>query len=100
MKRIPLTQGQFAVVDDLDFRWLSKFKWYAHWNSCTKSYYAERVEIRDGKRIIHRMHRCVLHDPKGKWVDHQHHDTLNNTSKNLRACTKIQNSRNRKGAQK
>ncbi len=29
MKLIPLTQGQFAIVDDEDFESLNRFKWYA-----------------------------------------------------------------------
>ena len=33
MRRIPLTQGQQAIVDDEDFEWLSEFKWY-----CTKNW--------------------------------------------------------------
>ena len=29
MKRIPLTQEKFALVDNEDFEWLSQWKWYA-----------------------------------------------------------------------
>ena len=27
MKKIPLTQGEFAVIDDEDFRKVNQFKW-------------------------------------------------------------------------
>lgn len=29
MRKIPLTQGKFALVDDADFDWLNQWKWYA-----------------------------------------------------------------------
>ena len=28
-KRIPLTQGKFATVDNRDYKWLMKWKWFA-----------------------------------------------------------------------
>ncbi len=29
MKLIPLTQGYYAIMDDWNFDWLSRFKWQA-----------------------------------------------------------------------
>ena len=40
MKRILLSQRQYAIVDDKDYEWLSRNKWYAYWNKDTKSFYA------------------------------------------------------------
>ena len=41
---IPLTQGQFAQISTEDFERVSQFKWYAKWNTCTRSFYAVRTE--------------------------------------------------------
>lgn len=88
---IPLTQGQFAVVDAADFEFLNQWKWFAHWNSKTKSFYAVRSGARvNGRQAAILMHRailgCVLHD--GSEVDHRDHDTLNNRRSNLRLAGK------------
>lgn len=40
MKKIPLTQGKFALVDDTDFDWLMRWKWQAKWGRGT--FYAKR----------------------------------------------------------
>jgi len=42
MKRIPLTQGKFALVDDADFGWLNQWQWYAAFNRCSREFYARR----------------------------------------------------------
>jgi AP2 domain/HNH endonuclease len=90
--QIELTQGQVAVVDEMDFPSLSQWKWFAKWNKITRSYYAYRKE--DGKLIS--MARQIMKAEKGEVVDHKDHDTLNNRRCNLRRCTKAQNSWNQR----
>jgi len=49
MKKILLTQGQYALVDDADYEELSNFNWYAKWDAHTKSFYAGRyIKIKKG----------------------------------------------------
>jgi len=43
MKQIPLTKGQFALVDDADYDDLSQSKWHAVWIS--KTYYYRNIYI-------------------------------------------------------
>ena len=99
MKLIPLTQGQFAKVDDEDYEWLMQFSWQARWSKRTKSFYASRFTSRTlGDRHLIQMHREIMQTPKGMDCDHIHHDTLDNRKSELRNCTHSQNSMNRKGA--
>ncbi len=61
MKKIPLTQGQVALVDDADYEWLSRWKWCAMWCSSTDSFYAVRhIRLPNGKWTTLRMHRAIL----------------------------------------
>ena len=98
MKRIPLTQNQFALVDDVDFEELSKHKWYA-----SKLHYGGFVAKRHKKGKVLLMSRVIMDAPKDKQVDHRNHDTLLNCRYNLRLCTNAQNhynQRSRGGASK
>lgn len=88
MKKIPLTQGKFALVDDEDFEELSKYKWYY---SCG---YARRTGPRPRQERIY-MHRTIMNPPKDKLIDHINHDTLDNRKNNLRISTKSTNGMNR-----
>ena len=93
-KKIPLTQGQFAIVDDWNYEQLSKFKWYARWSPKTKSYYALR---HDGRNRVVYMARYILgleYNDK-RQVDHIDHNTLDNQEVNLRMVTSQENSFNR-----
>lgn len=93
MKTIPLTQGQFALVDDEDFEWLNKWKWYAH-KDCY-GYYAERkCHCLDKKQHTIVMSRQIMSCPQTMLVDHKNHNTLDNQKVNLRICTKSENNHN------
>ncbi len=96
MKKIPLTQGKFALVDDQDYEWLNQWKWCCH-TSKRKSY-VERVQIIDGKRFSISMHRLILglEQGDGKLADHLDSDGLNNQRHNIRVCDYNVNNWNRK----
>ena len=100
---IPLTQGQWAIVDIEDYDFLMQWKWYARFAKCTGSYYASR-SAKNGEssrgRMIH-MHRVILglssEDPR--MPDHRFRNTLDNRKfigddENLRVSTKLENNRN------
>ena len=84
MKRIPLSQNRFALVDDEDYLRLIQYKW--HYNSG----YAKTWH--KGRRI--RVHRLIMNAKPGQKVDHRNHDKLNNQKSNLRVCTITQNNQN------
>ena len=92
MKKIPLTQGKFALVDDGDYEMLNQFKWFALKRPHT--FYAAR-NIPGGKRqkTIY-MHTVIMQTPKDMEVDHRDGNGLINQRYNLRVCTRSQNSQN------
>ena len=92
-RRIPLTQGKYAIVDPEDFERLNKHKWYAAKRSNT--FYAIRcVGTRRNRRNIW-MHREIIHPPRHLVVDHINHNGLDNRKANLRPATQAQNNYNR-----
>jgi hypothetical protein len=94
MKQIKLTQNTFAIVDDEDYPYLSKFKYHVKKKSPTR-WYAARLESRNGKQITIYMHMDIMKPKKGFDVDHEDHNGLNNQRYNLRECTHAQNTRNK-----
>jgi len=99
MKLIPLTKGQFALVDDEDYEDLKQFKWYANWCSHTKSFYAMRgVKMSTGKWTNELMHRRILGLERGdkRQCDHLDHATLDNRRANIRVVTNQENNQNRR----
>ena len=91
MKKIPLSQGKFALVDDADYEWLNKWKWY----------YAQGYAVRhstnpkENRKLVF-MHNIIVPHPKGLITDHVDRNKLNNSKANLRLATKADNARNRK----
>lgn len=91
MKQIPLSQRKFALVDDEDFDFLNKFKWYAHKGGNT--YYAV---IKENWFIVTRMHRLILGvENECIIIDHIDRNGLNNQKSNLRICNNSENQANR-----
>lgn len=97
MKRLELTQGQFAIVDDDDYEKLSNYHWYC--NYIEGRPYANRV-IYSPHRTTISMHRAITAAKQSEYVDHINRNTLDNRKKNLRICTNQQNSYNCVGRRK
>lgn len=96
MKKIPLTQGYSAMVDDADYEMVSRFKWTANVqrnsDGSVKAVYAyRRLSKKDGRGVQY-LHRFVLGlGDSGIHCDHRRHDGLDNRRSKLRACTPAQN---------
>lgn len=96
MKRIKLTQGKFAIVDNEDYELVKQWKWCAV--LYRNSFYAvsNRHRWENKTPICIKMARIIMGAKKGQVVDHINHNTLDNRRKNLRICSPIQNSYNRR----
>lgn len=93
MKKITLTQGKFALVDDEDFEEIGKYKWYIETGANT--FYAARTIItKNGSKHKIFMHRSIMNTPKNLMTDHIDGNGLNNQRSNLRLCTNSQNQAN------
>ena len=91
MKKIPLTRGRFALVDDEDFEELNKYKWCMS----AKGYAVRTSYTNDGKALV-RMHQAIMGIKAGHEIDHIFGNTLDNRKSQLRFVTPSQNCMNRK----
>lgn len=95
MKKIKLTRGKFAWVDDKDFERMNQFKWAAMPRKDGMDYYAYRVTgWNETKRTIY-FHVFLTGCKKPLQVDHVNGSGLDNRRSNLRICTRSQNGMNR-----
>ena len=93
MIRIPLTQEEFAIIDDKNYPIICGYKWHCYINRAGNKYaigYKNRVECDV------RMHRLILglKTGDGKDVDHIDGNGLDNQEHNLRVVTRTQNCMN------
>lgn len=85
MFRIPLTKGEFAIVDEDDFERLSQHKW------CVRFQGSRKVAVRGGGKIY--MHREVMGNPDSM-IDHINLNPLDNRKSNLRLANHSTNGAN------
>jgi hypothetical protein len=94
VKKIPLTRGKVALVDDADYERISKFRWCAV--KASRTFYAQRkVGGRANPTTIF-MHHAVM-GTKRLW-DHRNRNGLDNRRCNLRRAKWWQNCHNKLGA--
>lgn len=93
MRRIPLSQGKHALVDDEDYESVVAIgNWHAQRSKW--GYYANHNIMHGGRsRGMLKMHQVIL---GVSGVDHIDHDGLNNQRSNLRPATAAQNAANRR----
>ena len=97
MKKLPLTHGLFAIVDDDLYPLLSKYTWHAKRSGSGNTWYAECAKWNHKyktKRI--KLHHVILGTPiAGLFPDHIDRNGLNNQRSNLRLVTQSENNKNR-----
>ena len=97
MRKIKLTQGKYAIVDDDMCDFLNQWRWYYHQEG-----YAVRSSrmLPPIKKTIH-MHHLIAGFPLNKKkVDHIDGNRLNNCRNNLRIVTHRENLQNSKLARR
>ena len=93
---VPLTQGQFALIDRDDAVVVSRRNWFAHLDRKRRAFYAATNEPKPGSRQrMLGLHRYLLGDVEGLMVDHANGSSLDNRRSNLRLATSSNNQHNR-----
>lgn len=96
-RKMPLTQGQYTLVDADRYDDLMRRKWYARWDSRGKRFYAMTAyKDRNGVFRKKHLHRIILSIQGEALTDHINRDSLDNRRSNLRKCTPHQNQANTK----
>lgn len=100
MKKIPLTKGYVALVDDEDYERVAIHKWCAAFRSSkdggVKVYAKRSVRKPGGIQKSLYLHRTIMNAPDGIEVDHINGDPLDNQRSNMRMCTHAENLRNQR----
>jgi hypothetical protein len=89
MRKIQLTKGFVALVDDEDFEYLNQWKWNAQIG--THTWYAVRNYGKRPNRKKLWMHKVIMNTPNKIETDHINNNGLDNRKENLRKCKKEEN---------
>jgi len=73
-----------------DIKLAKKHRWCS-----VRNYIHTSVRNKDGSKTLHSLHRMLMGDPEGMFIDHINGDTLDNRRSNLRIASPAQNVRNR-----
>ncbi len=92
MKKIPLTQGKFALVDDEDFKLLNQMSWHYTNNRAFNSKKESMSRVIIEKYLLMNLNEYER-------VDHINRNPLDNRKNNLRICSNQQNTFNSKSRQ-
>lgn len=90
---VTLSKGYVAKVDVADVPLISSYRWAAQVTEDGEVY---AIAQRNGYRVM--MHRLIMGNPKGKIIDHKHHDTLDNRRSQLQPTDYSGNGRNARRA--
>jgi hypothetical protein len=93
MKTIRLKCGLKTIVDDRDYEWASKMRWFGMRTESGGIYVTgalSRVN-RIQRHVL--LHRMIMEAPKGVECDHKNGNSLDNRRSNLRLVTPSQNNR-------
>jgi hypothetical protein len=84
---VDVGEGQYAIVDAIDYPRVSTIKW-----NLGKNGYVHGYNPATGKDIL--LHRFIMQPPPGKWVDHRLGVKLDHRRSELRSCTPSQSKAN------
>ena len=83
IKKVPLSQGQFALVDEDDYEWIIKDKWIYNAGFASRS-----EKNKSGKPTTIIMHREIMNNPEGMVVFHRNGNSIDNRKINLAVCSR------------
>lgn len=96
MKKIELTRGYFAIIDDEDVELVANYSWRVI--PTRNTMYAKAYVRGSGRKNPQQvfMHRLIMDAPKELEVDHINGDGLDNRRENMRLCSHAQNLQNQR----
>ena len=93
-RRIYLGDDEWTIVDPDVYYRLGHYKWHLKGSNGKKLYAVRDVKTGPGRTKQLSLHREIMNEPEGFFVDHKNNDSLDNREANLRAATRSQNCQN------